>query len=232
MNDLESKINFFKSNGYIILDNIYDSEECEDIISHAHKVIGKSEDLTPLMNIHKSSDITQKFMANRELLLFINTYFRDTALGLQTEFFFMPPKTVGFNAHQDNTYVKASSDSFISAWCALTDIDENNGGLIIWPKTHNEEALETVDTGLSKSDNQDPNATIRKTLVPKKYEKKSIKIKKGSVLLIHSWLVHASNINNSDKNRYVLLCTYLKEHTDFRSGAYARRTPFTLDDTV
>ena len=176
--------------------------------------------------------ITQKFMANRELLLFINTYFRDTALGLQTEFFFMPPKTVGFNAHQDNTYVKASSDSFISAWCALTDIDENNGGLIIWPKTHNEEALETVDTGLSKSDNQDPNATIRKTLVPKKYEKKSIKIKKGSVLLIHSWLVHASNINNSDKNRYVLLCTYLKEHTDFRSGAYARRTPFTLDDTV
>ena len=112
------------------------------------------------------------------------------------------------------------------------DNSKNNGGLIIWPKTHNEEALETVDTGLSKHDNQDPNATIRKTIVPEQYNKESPIIKKGSVLLIHSWLVHASNTNNSDNNRYALLCTYLKEHTDFRSGSYAQRVPFTLDDTV
>ena len=230
--DLEHKLEFFKENGYLILEDIYNDEECNEVVNHAHQVLGPSDDLTPLMNIHKSSEIIQRFMSNKKLLNFINSYFQDTALGLQTEFFFMPPKTVGFNPHQDNTYVKASSDSFISAWCALTDVDKNNGGLIIWPKTHNEEALETVDTGLSKHDNQDPNATIRKTVVPEQYNKESPIIKKGSVLLIHSWLVHASNTNNSDNNRYALLCTYLKEHTDFRSGSYAQRVPFTLDDTV
>ena len=230
--NLDEKLEFFKENGYIILEDIYSDKDCNDVVNHAHKVLGPTDDLTPLMNIHKSSETIQKFMANKRLLSFINAYFKDTALGLQTEFFFMPPNTIGFNPHQDNTYVKASSDSFISAWCALTNVNKNNGGLIIWPKTHNEEALETVDTGMTKSDNQDPNATIRKTLVPEKYAQESPNIKKGSVLLIHSWLVHASNTNNSNNNRYALLCTYLKEHTDFRSGSYAQREPFTLDDTV
>ena len=228
--DLKQKINFFVSNGYVILEDVYSSTECDEIIDHAHKVIGCSSDLTPLMNIHKSSEVIQKFMSNKNLLKFINSYFGDTALGLQTEFFFMPPNTVGFNPHQDNTYVKASSDSFISAWCALTDVDKNNGGLIIWPKTHTEEALSTVDTGISKCDNQDPNATIRKTIVPEKYKEETPKIRKGSVLLIHSWLVHASNTNNSNANRYALLCTYLKDQTNFRSGSYAKRTPFTLNE--
>ena len=230
--EIDSKIDFFQNNGYVILDGVYESKECDEVVNYAHRVIGSSDDLTPLMNIHKSSEVIQKFMAKKNLLKFINSYFSDTALGLQTEFFFMPPKTVGFNPHQDNTYVEAASDSFISAWCALTDVNEDNGGLIIWPKTHQEEALDTVDTGLSKSNNQDPNATIRKTLVPVRYQQESPKIKKGSVLLIHSWLVHASNTNNSDNNRYALLCTYLKEHSNFRSGTYARRTPFSLDDTI
>ena len=229
---LETKIDFFKNNGYVILEDIYTGEECDEVVNLAHKVLGSSEDLTPLMNIHKSSEIIQKFMSNNNLLSFVNSYFQDTAMGLQSEFFFMPPETVGFNAHQDNTYVKASSDSFVSAWCALTDVDKDNGGLIIWPETHNEEALKTIDTGLSKFDNQDPNATIRKTIVPEKYKKETPKIKKGSVLIIHSWLVHGSHTNNSNKNRYALLCTYLKEHTDFREGEYAKRIPFSLDDVI
>ena len=84
----------------------------------------------------------------------------------------------------------------------------------------------------SKFNNQDPNATIRKTLVPEKYKKETLKIKKGSVLLIHSWLVHASHKNNSNGNRYALLCTYLKEHSDFRKGEYAKRIPFPLVDKI
>ena len=57
----------------------------------------------------------------------------------------MPPGTKGFSPHQDNTYVKASSDSFISAWIALTNVNNKNGGLIIWPKSHKENQLEQVE---------------------------------------------------------------------------------------
>ncbi len=228
-NKLENKINFFKENGYIILDDVFSSKECESVVKTAHNILGENnKDLTPLMNIHKGSDKIQKFMSQPVLIDFIEKYFQGIALGLQTEFFFMPPETIGFNPHQDNSYVNASANSFVSAWVALTDIDKNNGGLIIWPKTHLENRLETEETGQSKTDNQDPNATLRKTIIPSHYKSKDIQIKKGSVLMIHSWLVHASNTNNSKDNRYVLLCTYLKQHSDFREGIYARREPFDL----
>ena len=55
-------------------------------------------------------------MSNDLIIDFINNFFQAKAYGLQTEYFFMPPgNKKGFSAHQDNTYVQASSDSFISA---------------------------------------------------------------------------------------------------------------------
>ena len=97
-------------------------------------------------------------------------------------------------------------------------------------ETHLEGQLKTVVTGLPKSEHQDPNAVLKKTIIPKEFKSKNIRIKKGSILMIHSWLVHASNTNTSYSNRYVLLCTYLKQYSDFRSGEYARRVPFKLID--
>lgn len=226
---LQNNIEFFQKNGYVIIEDIYTPEECDLIINSAHNILGQSnKDLTPLMNIHKGSNEVQNFMAKNELIEFIENFFEGKALGLQTEFFFMPPKTIGFNPHQDNSYVNAAPNSFVSAWCALTDIDESNGGLIIWPGTHLEGQLKTEATGLPKSEHQDPNAVLKKTIIPKEFKSKNIRIKKGSILMIHSWLVHASNTNTSDSNRYVLLCTYLKQYSDFRSGEYARRVPFKL----
>jgi len=46
--------------------------------------------------------------------------------------------------------------------------------------------------------------------------------------MIHSWLVHASNDNNSHIDRNALLCTYIKEGADFRAGNYAKRKSFNL----
>tara|TARA_B100000575_G_scaffold208573_1_gene169873 strand:- start:5841 stop:6545 length:705 start_codon:yes stop_codon:yes gene_type:complete len=228
-NKITDNIAFFKEKGFVILEDVFSREECDLVIETAHDILGENnKDLTPLMNIHKSSNNIQKFMSKPILINFIEQFFQGTALGLQTEFFFMPPKTVGFNPHQDNSYVNAAANSFVSAWVALTDIDKSNGGLIIWPETHVENRLDTIKTGLSKSKNQDPNAVLKETVIPEKYDSKDVVIKKGSVLMIHSWLVHASNTNNSSKNRYVLLCTYLKQNSNFREGIYAKREPFHL----
>ena len=93
-------------------------------------------------------------MGNKTIIRFIESYFKNEAYGLQTEFFFMPPHTKGFTPHQDNTYVQADEDSFISAWVALTDVNEHNGGLIIWPEYHNEKKLES--NNVKTSSNSDP----------------------------------------------------------------------------
>jgi len=221
-------INFFEENGYFILENAYSSKECDSIVKFSNQQVD-GEDLTPIMNIHNFSKDILLSMSNKKIISFTEKYFCGRADGLQTEFFFMPPNTKGFTPHQDNTFVQAMDKTFMSAWVALTDVNNNNGGLIIWPGTHKEENLLTKDNCPQKNINQDPNARVKSTLVPEKYKAVSPLLKKGSVMMIHSWLVHASNDNLSNANRYVLLSTYIKNGASFRSGNYAKRKSFKLN---
>ena len=222
-----NNLNFFNENGFLILENIFEKKICDKINDSAKKLNDK-DNFIPIMNIHNSSKIVMECMSHQPLLKFIENFFCAKACGLQTEYFFMPPKTNGFSPHQDNTYVQADSESFISAWIALTDINSENGGLIIWPKTHKENQLELIENESIPSKNQDPNARKMSAIIPEKYNAFSPEISKGSVIFIHSWLVHASNNNNSMKNRNALLCTYIKEGADFREGNYAKRKSFNL----
>ena len=82
--------------------------------------------------------------------------------------------------------------------------------------------------GKKKIVNQDPNANRTMTFLPDNYKPTTPILKKGSVLLIDKWLVHASNTNNTDNFRYSLLCTYIKKGADFRKGNYANREVFKL----
>ena len=222
-----SKLDFFYRNGYVILENIFSDFECNEIVDIAYS-LKTNNDYIPIMNIHKSSEKILKFMSNEEILEFIKKVFKSGAQGLQTEYFFMPPGTKGFSPHQDNTYVKAECNTFLSAWIALTDVSKENGGLMIWPETHKEENLESRQNESVPSKNQDPNARKMSLIIPEKYESISPKISKGSVLIIHSWLAHASNDNKSEENRNALLCTYIKKGANFRSGNYAKRQSFNL----
>ncbi len=222
-----NNLDFFNNNGYDILENIFTENECDEMVNIANKLVIE-EDYVPIMNIHKSSNKYLEFMSNKKIISFIEKVFDGNASGLQTEFFFMPPGTKGFSPHQDNTYVKAESRSFVSAWIALTDVSEENGGLIIWPKSHYEEQIELKKNEDLPSKNQDPNARKMSLIIPSKYESLSPKISKGSVLIIHSWLAHASNDNKSNANRNALLCTYIKEGANYRSGNYAKRKSFNL----
>lgn len=220
-------ISFFDDKGYLILENIFSHNECNEIVKLA-KEFNEKNNYIPIMNIHELSNTILKYMSNSKIISYAEEIFKGDALGLQTEYFFMPPGTKGFSPHQDNTYVQADQNSFVSAWVALTDINRKNGGLIIWPESHKEEQLENKENEDLPSENQDPNARKMKSIIPKKYKALSPDISKGSVMLIHSWLVHASNTNNSLKNRNALLCTYIKKGAEFRAGNYAKRKSFEL----
>ena len=222
---------FFKENGYLIIENIFHKKECDNLIKKVHQYV-IDNDYTPLMNKHKSSKEIFSFISNKKLKFVIEEYFSGKAMGLQTEFFFMPAGTKGFSAHQDNTFVQAEGDTFISAWVACTDVTPENGGLIIWPKSHKEKQLKSVETLEKEIFDQDPNANKTRAIIPEKYKSFSPCLKKGGVILLDKWLVHASNSNTTSKNRYALLCTYIKEKAHFRKGNYAKREAFSLDDEV
>ena len=220
---------FFKENGYLIIENVFDERECDDLVKSAHQYV-INDDYTPLMNKHKNSDEIFNFISSKKLKFLVGEYFSGKPMGLQTEFFFMPPGTKGFSAHQDNTFVQAEGATFISAWVALTDVTQDNGGLIIWPKSQKEKQLKSEETLEKKIEDQDPNANKTRAIIPDKYKDFSPCINKGDVILLDKWLAHASHSNITNKSRYVLLCTYIKEKAYFRKGNYAKREAFSLDE--
>ncbi len=232
--NFKDDIHYFSEEGYMLIQDVFALENSYQIIKEAYSIKIDKEDYSPIMNPHMQSKAIMSAISNHKILKFVEHYFNEEAFGLQTEFFFMPPKTKGFTPHQDNSYIEAEEGSFISAWIALTDINKDNGGLIIWPGSHKEKKLDSIENlnsieNFSKQlANQDQNARRRSTIIPSIYKEYSPSVKRGEVLMIHQWLVHSSNDNNSVNNRYVLLCTYLKKGASFRPGKTAKRKPFKL----
>ena len=182
------------------------NSQCNKLIEEASSLV--DNDFTPLMNKHHSSKEIFSFISNKKVISIVEDYFQVQQWAYKPSFF--SPLKRGFNPHQDNTFVQAKENTFISAWVALTDVSSKNGGLIIWPQTHLAKQLLFDKTIEKKITHQDPNANSSITIIPENYKPFSPILKKGSVLFIDKWLVHASNTNMSESFRYSLLCTYIK----------------------
>ena len=217
-------VDTFLECGYAIEPAIFSSENCDRLIDAASELARThDEGWCPLMQPHRESSVFWDALSEPLLTSKISRLLAGKVDGLQSEFFFSPPETRGFAKHQDNFFVEAPTGAFASAWIALTDITEDNGGLIVWPGTNKEGLLPVRKIAQERDATQDPNSSNEETIVPPKYHSKDIKVAKGDVVFIDGWLVHASYVNHSKKNRPVLLCTYIRRGSPFRAGYHAKR---------
>jgi non-haem Fe2+, alpha-ketoglutarate-dependent halogenase len=151
-----------------------------------------------------------------------------TASGLGGEFFYMKPGTPGFTKHQDNVYVQAPPDGFLSVWTALTDVDADNGALTFYPGSHKLGALETRKLHEDTDPGQNPKARAIECILPADFEGVTIAMRRGSSVFFHSQLVHSSNGNRSSRFRYSFLATYLRKGASFTPGRAQQRTEIEL----
>jgi len=215
----------FNELGYYIEKDVFSAEECERLIAESKTLENYKKGIfVPQMMPHRANDIYLEALRKPEIVSTVTKIVGGKPVGLQTEFFYCRPGTSGFGKHQDNFFVEAPANVFASAWCALTDVDTENGCLIAWPGTHKEGLLPVQKVAAASNTWQDPNARNEECIIPQQYKPVNIEVPKGAVCYIHSHLVHASNPNISkDRWRQVLLCTYIREGESFRAGQYAQR---------
>ena len=220
----------FRKLGYTVEEGVLNEAECDALIDNSAHLESYQKGLYyPQMMPHRTHAIYLQALRHPKIVASIEQAVGGTASGLQTQFFYCKPGTPGFGRHQDNFFVEAQPQTFVSAWCALTDVAIENGALIAWAGTHNEGMLPVQKIQMEKDKSQDPNANNEETVVPAKYSPESLVVKKGSVVYIDQYLVHASNANKSqDKWRQVLLSTYIKKGATFRAGNYAQRAEIEL----
>ena len=115
-----------------------------------------------------------------------------------TTLFIKEPETEGFISwHQDARYIGLEPHDWVTAWLAISDVNEENGCMRMMPGTHKAPLVEHVDTY------GEDNMLTRGQTVPDVDETKAVPVplKPGQLSLHHPRVVHGSGPNRSGERR-------------------------------
>jgi phytanoyl-CoA hydroxylase len=219
--DPEGALAAYREVGFHVELDVWTPEERAALNAAADRVSSiRDGRVAPMMNPHREERIFLTALRKPRLVAILERLVGGRVSGLQTQYFFCAPGTPGFSRHQDNFYVQARAEVFASAWSALEDVDAENGGLVLYPRTHLEPVLPVEVVAEQKlSETQDPNANYREAILPAGYEAFTPRLPAGSVAFFHGHLVHSSHDNaTTDRWRRSLLMTYIREGEPFRPG--------------
>lgn len=138
---------------------------------------------------------------------------------VQSQYIFKQPQIGGqVHSHTDSTFINTKPLSCIGAWVALEDADQRNGCLLAIPGSHHL-PLQNLFVRKGKANGTE--------LIPTENEKVSwdeeklipLEVKKGTLVLLHGSVVHASTLNQSERSRHAfvlhladLACEWPKEN--------------------
>jgi len=194
------QINQYNENGYISPIDIFSSEEVQIVKEEIEYIENKwPSELTGLgrNNVHYISPIFDKIVHNSKILDVVEDIIGKNILVAGTTLFMKDPEKKAFVSwHQDAKYQGFKPHNFVTAWLAVTDSNEKNGCMMMWPGSHNElrEHKDTFDKDNLLTRGQTvQNVQVNKT-VP-------IILKAGQMSLHHPQIVHGSSENKSKSKR-------------------------------
>tara|TARA_A100000164_G_scaffold363824_1_gene381294 strand:- start:176 stop:1009 length:834 start_codon:yes stop_codon:yes gene_type:complete len=149
---------------------------------------------------HLISPIFDKVVRNSNILDAVESIIGKNILACGTTLFIKEPDERGFvSFHQDAKYIGLEPHNWVTAWVAITDANENNGCMKMWPGTHKQE----LKYHKEKFDYNSGNLLTRgQTIENVPLEKtESVILNEGQMSLHHPRIVHGSGINKSKKRR-------------------------------
>ncbi|NOU98174.1 phytanoyl-CoA dioxygenase family protein [Paenibacillus sp. LMG 31456] len=223
----------FETEGYLIVSGLFSDEQVEEIIVTfdqiseqtipGHFEPDRSQDTKDVlkryprvMQPHRFNETALKYMLHEPVLQVLKDLFEENPLAAQTMFYYKPPGSRGQALHQDNFYLKVEPGNCIAAWMAVDSADEENGGLLVVPRTNEHEIVcpELADDTES--------FTKHLVKVPQGNTIVPAVMKKGDVLFFNGNLIHGSYRNKSkDRFRRAFICHYAGESTTQIASFYS-----------
>ena len=149
-------------------------------------------------NIHYISPVFDQIAHNSKILDAVEDIIGQNILVAGTVLFIKEPDKKAFVSwHQDATYQGWKPYNYVTAWLAVTDTNEENGCMRMWPGSYKEKIKEHKDTF-----NEDNLLTRGQTIqnVPMN-ETTPIVLKAGQLSFHHPLTVHGSTPNKSNSKR-------------------------------
>ncbi|MNZ69165.1 Phytanoyl-CoA dioxygenase (PhyH) [compost metagenome] len=222
----------FETEGYLVVRGLFSEENLSEI-DHTFEVIAERRipghfepDLSgdvvdPLrryprvMHPHRFDETAKKYMLHPAVMDVLADLYGEEALAAQSMFYYKPPGSRGQALHQDNFYLKVEPGNCIAAWTAIDPADEENGGLLIVPKT-NEYEIVCPEMADSKE-----SFTTHFVKPPKDEKAIPVVMERGDVLFFNGNLIHGSYRNKTkDRFRRAFICHYANESATHISHYY------------
>lgn len=174
----------------------------------------KKNNFSQIYDLMQYSDAVKKFCYENNLDSVARKILRcrNEDLYLRTQFRIDVPNDERntFDWHQDSAYDKLNNNpkNGLIFWIPLVDTNEQNGTLILKPKSHNEKNsyFTKVKFGLRY---KSPQLVVQKSKI-EKYVSLQPSCKVGDYILTYANLFHKSGYNSSDRIRFTIIARYNK----------------------
>ena len=193
----------YEDYGYIAPIDILSLEEVKEITTELEYIEKKwPNELIGLgrNNVHYISPVFDQIAHNSKILDVVQDIIGPNILVGGTTLFIKEPNNKNFVSwHQDAKYIGFEPHNWVTAWLAITDANEENGCMRMWPGTHkddlklHEEKFNDDQGNLLTRGQTIDNVPIQKT--------EPVILKAGQMSLHHPRIAHGSGINKSNKRR-------------------------------
>ena len=248
----DQQINFYRKNGYLIVQNIFTNEEAIKfnlfLRRHANKDFAAivnpdrfeqlaEQDDRPksdirLEEIKETATQSLQIMKNSKIVSILETLQKKEVVGLSSQFIFKEAHssyaTQAWRPHQDSLYPEDKNGQYITSNWFLRGADVENGTIYVYPGSHELGLLEaTPQISFRENIGTNPGSECK---IPKEFNDKKVDviIPKNSVLFLHGLCIHGSYSNNSNRSRPWFSCCYISKGEKYRIGANAQRKEIKL----
>ena len=197
----DQQINFYNEKGYISPIDVFSTKEAKEIRDEIENIEKKWPYFLEGLGrnyVHIISPIFNKACLNKRMLDAVESIIGKNILICGTTLFIKNANEKGFvSFHQDAKYIGLEPHNWVTAWVAITDANENNGCMRMWPGSHKNN-LKHHNQKFDANNLLTRGQTIEN--VPIK-ETEPVILKAGQMSLHHPTIVHGSGINKSNDRR-------------------------------
>ena len=194
------QIKQYDTRGYIAPIDVLTKEEAFEVRNEIELIEEKMPDEidnSGRYNVHLISPKLDKIVHNSNILDSVESIIGKNILVCSTTLFIKNAHQKGFvSYHQDAKYIGLEPHNWVTAWIAITDSNEINGCMRMWPGSHVN--LKKHDEKFNEGNLLTRGQTIEN--IPED-QIKSIELKAGQMSLHHPRIVHGSGVNNSNDRR-------------------------------
>jgi len=191
----------YEDEGFVSPINIFSKEKAKEIrdeIELIEKEMPEELEKSGRYNAHLISPLLDEVTHNPKILDAVESLIDEDILVCGTTLFIKNPNEKGFvSYHQDAKYIGLEPHNWVTAWVAITDSNEHNGCMRMWPGSHKDH-LKEHDQKFNQGNLLTRGQTVQN--VPKE-KTTPLVLTAGQMSLHHPTTVHGSDINKSDDRR-------------------------------